>query len=81
MILEGFMTRNYQFTIQLRHPIQDINALEKNLYEAQCDDALIYIKDSVVYLEFDRKSPNKQSAIESAIQDVQNAGYSSITVY
>ena len=80
-MFEEIMLQNYQFTIQLMQSIQDINALETNLYEAQCDDALIYIKDSVVYLEFDRKSSSKQSAIDKAVLAVQNAGYIPTVVY
>ena len=80
-MFEEFMLQNYQFTIQLKQPIQDVSALETNLYEAQCDDALIYIQGNVVYLEFDRKSSNKQSAIDAAILSVQNAGYIPTAVY
>jgi hypothetical protein len=44
------------------------------LFEAGCDDALLGIRDGVVFLDFDREAPSLREAALSAIADVEGAG-------
>lgn len=47
--------------------------LEDGLFEASRDDAILSFRNSVVYLEFDRRAPSLDVAILSAVRDVQRA--------
>jgi hypothetical protein len=49
--------------------------LENALFEAGCNDALLGTCDGVVYLDFDREAPSLIQAVDSAIRDVNKAGY------
>ena len=44
------------------------------LYEAGCDDALVGMRDGVVFLDFDREADSFKDAVLSAIADVEGAG-------
>ena len=41
------------------------------LFDAGCDDALVGRTDGIQYLDFDRDGPNPETAILSAIADVE----------
>lgn len=45
------------------------------LFAAGCDDASPGIRNGLVHITFDRVSGDLQSALESAILNVQRAGY------
>jgi hypothetical protein len=49
--------------------------LENALFEAGCNDALLGTCDGAVYLDFDREAPSFIQAVDSAIRDVNKAGY------
>ena len=44
------------------------------LYEAGCNDALIVVRDGVVFLDFEREAPSFDDAVKSAERDVIIAG-------
>ena len=41
------------------------------LFDAGCDDAIVGRTDGIQYLDFDRDGPNPETAILSAIADVE----------
>lgn len=47
--------------------------IEDALFEAGCDDALLAFRNGVAFLEFDREADSFESAILSAVKDVENA--------
>lgn len=71
----GTIMNLYHFSILIRDANPQIEALEDRLFEAGCDDALICFNNRTVYLEFDREAENAQIAIESAMLDIQKAGF------
>jgi hypothetical protein len=51
------------------------------LYEAGCDDGLVCLtKDGTPFIEFDREAPDLQSAIRSAIADVNKTPFQVVKV-
>lgn len=61
----------YQFTLIVEGPdLQSDKAIEA-LFEAGCNDALVGRTDGIQYLDFDREAPNPETAILSAIADVE----------
>jgi hypothetical protein len=55
-------------------------AVEDALLQAGCNDGFLYSHDGVTYLDFEREGASLQEAIQSAIRDVQAAGYQAIRV-
>jgi hypothetical protein len=67
-------SREHAFTLVLEG-VKDLTAAQTDaLYEAECDDATIVVREGRVYLEFDREAPSLKDAILSAIRDVQSTG-------
>lgn len=64
----------YHFSIVVRDALFD-DTLEDTLFDAGCDDALVCTFDDTVYLEFDRMADNAKSAIQSAFDDLNRAGF------
>lgn len=65
---------HYNFTLTLSNVHADTEGLADALYAHGCDDALICYYGNAVYLEFDRKAASLDSAIESAIINIETAG-------
>ncbi len=61
----------HHFILVLSQITENTEGLEDILFEAGCDDALIFYKNNTVYLEFDRESANFENAIFSAIRAVE----------
>ena len=62
---------SYQFTLIVEGPdLQSDRAIDA-LFDAGCDDALVGRTDRIQYLDFDRDGPNPETAILSAIADVE----------
>ena len=62
---------SYQFTLLVEGPdLQSATAIDA-LFEAGCDDALVGRTDTIQYLDFDREAPTPETAIMSAITDVE----------
>lgn len=53
---------------------------EDRLYEAGCDDATVSVQQGAIILDFDREAPGFNSAIKSAIRDVERAGATVVQV-
>lgn len=64
----------YEFSLILTEPEVTDEGADK-LYEAGCDDASILTRDGMTRLQFDRHAPNLDEALASAIQGVENAGF------
>ncbi len=65
----------YQFTVVLAD--QDVMTVEMAdaLYEAGCDDGHPWSSDGVAAITFDRDADCLESAIRSAVADVQKARF------
>ncbi len=67
-------TKNYIFQLILSDISEPNEKIEDALYEAGCDDALLFFKNQIAFLEFNRSAESIRKAIISAIKDVENAG-------
>ena len=65
--------KTYNFTVVLQPFKHEYSTLEDALFEAECDDALLGKRSGVVYLDFDRVAENFESAVLSAIKNVESA--------
>lgn len=71
----------YEFNIVIHDAdFDDLNDHDK-LFDSGCDDALICALNNTVYLKFTRESDSEQNAINSAINNIKNAGFSDIEIY
>lgn len=70
----------YHFSILIRDANKNTESLEDRLFEAGCDDSLVCFNNDVVYLEFDREAETAKQAIESAISDIKNAGFTDLVL-
>jgi hypothetical protein len=64
---------NYNFTLVLLNVFKDTEGLEDVLFDAGCNDALLYFRKNFVFLEFDRDANNLKEAIFSAMKEVETA--------
>jgi len=63
----------YNFTIQLVE--NNLNNEQVNkLYDAGCDDAIVYEHNHKAYVEFDRESASEEDAQQEARGDIEAAG-------
>lgn len=65
----------YTFTLLLVNEHELTTDLEDALFEAGCDDGMLFSKNQVVYIEFDRDADSLEEAVVSAINDVESAGF------
>lgn len=70
----------YSFTLQVSGIYPQRDDYEDRLFEAGCDDALVAIVDGALYVDFDREAPSFDSAVTSAIVNVQQAGGSVVKI-
>ena len=61
----------FQFTLIVAGPDLQSDAVSDALFRAGCDDALIGRTDGTQYLDFDREAPDPETAILSAIAQVE----------
>jgi hypothetical protein len=66
--------KTYEFTLILAGAPELTDDLCDALYEAGCDDSSPYSSEGVTYIPFDREADCLESAIRSAIAEVQKAG-------
>lgn len=62
---------SYQFTLIVEGPDLQSDAAMDVLFENGCDDALVGRTDGIQYLDFDREAPSPETAILSAIADLE----------
>lgn len=65
----------HTFTLLLVNEHELTTDLEDALFEAGCDDGMLFSKNQVVYIEFDRDADSLEEAVVSAINDVESAGF------
>lgn len=65
----------HTFTLLLVNEHELTTELEDALFEAGCDDGMLFSKNQVVYIEFDRDADSLEEAIVSAINDVESSGF------
>lgn len=70
----------YHFSILIRDADKSIPDLEDKLFNAGCDDALVCFYNQTVYLEFDRYAETAQLAIQSAFDNIRQAGFSDLVL-
>lgn len=63
----------YHFTLVLSGVDANTPELEDALFAAGCDEALVYYRNNVVFLEFDKTGISFQQAIISAIKAIEGA--------
>lgn len=66
-------TQEYQFTFILDYPGGIDAELEDALYEAGCDDALLYQQTGILHLEFTREASSLKEAVSSAMRAIRSA--------
>src|SRR5690625_1521064 len=66
--------KTYCFTLILRGIDELTEKLENQLYEAGCDDGLLFIKDRIVYVDFERKAKNLEESMLCAINQIESTG-------
>ncbi len=64
----------HEFTLVIETPESLLDGLEDALFEAGCDDATLSFRKGIAYLDFDREAGDLESAIISAIQQVEQTG-------
>jgi len=65
---------NYHFTVVLANRDAMTPELTEALYEAGCDDGTPWSGEGAAAVTFDREAQSLESAIRSAVADVQKAG-------
>jgi len=65
---------NYEFSLILKADTEITEELADKLFEAGCDDGTPGTFCGTPYISFHRESESLESAIRSAVADVQNAG-------
>ncbi|MBM83976.1 MAG: hypothetical protein CMJ78_25755 [Planctomycetaceae bacterium] len=65
----------HEFTIILDQPEESEDDANR-LYEAGCGDGSISTSGGVTRIDFHRRAANLESAIRSAVSNVQSAGFS-----
>ena len=63
--------KTHTFTLVLQGVDKITTAFEDAVFEAGCDDAMLYSKNGTIFLEFDRVDKTLKSAIVSAILDIE----------
>lgn len=64
----------YEFTLLIETQAGLDDGLEDALFEAGCDDATLSFRKGIAYLDFNREAEDFESAIISAIQQVEQSG-------
>lgn len=62
---------SHQFTLIVGGPDLQSDTVVAALFDAGCGDALVGRTAGIQYLDFDRDGPNPETAILSAIADVE----------
>jgi len=64
---------NYEFSLTLHGVNENTPNIDDLLYEAGCDDALVCYYGQAMYLTFNRDAVDYQTAVITAIKDVESA--------
>jgi hypothetical protein len=66
----------YEFTVFLEGGSELDVEMAERLFEAGCDDASPGSSNGAVLVDFRRQAPTLEAAIQSAVANIQAAGYS-----
>ncbi|HEV3022878.1 MAG TPA: hypothetical protein VGX76_10435, partial [Pirellulales bacterium] len=66
-------TSSHVFTLIVSGATELTDDLQDALFEAGCDDALVGVRDGVLFLDFDREAITLNDAVSSAVADVERA--------
>ena len=69
----------HTFTLLLTGHDGLTDELERAIFEAGCDDALLGVEDGQLFLNFDRESRTIDHAIATAMRDVESTGMVQVT--
>jgi len=61
----------HEFTLVIETQAELDDGLEDALFKAECDDATLSFRKGIAYLDFDREAEDLESAVISAIQQVE----------
>ncbi len=64
----------YEFSLILRGPLELTEEIADKLFECGCDDGTPGTCNGVFTVDFHREADSLEAAINSAIQNVRNAG-------
>jgi len=64
----------YSFSVMVDGIRYSSTDLEDKLHEVGCDDGLIHAHGNYVAIDFDREAESLESAVLSAIENIENAG-------
>src|SRR5262245_37849327 len=73
--------REYEFALILSGIDELTDDVLDRLYEAGCDDALLGVRDGVVFADFSREAESLTDAVLSATRDVKRAGVGATVVH
>jgi hypothetical protein len=65
----------YEFSLVLKGPIELTEEMADKLFEHGCDDGTPGVCDAVFTIDFHREAESLEAAINSAIQNVRDAGH------
>ena len=65
----------YEFSLVLKGPVELTEELADTLLEHGCDDGTPGMCDGVFTIDFHREAESLEAAINSAIQNVRDAGH------
>lgn len=70
----------HDFTVVLSGITEVTDDAANALYEAGCDDGSFASRDGIAFVMFHRDAPTLREAIDSAIDDVKQAGFGVLRV-
>jgi hypothetical protein len=76
----SFSRKAFEFTLILPSVGELTDQLTDALYESGCDDALVGCQNGMLFLDFRRDADSMESAVQSAIADVQSAGIATTNI-
>ncbi|MCC7334944.1 MAG: hypothetical protein IT422_07605 [Pirellulaceae bacterium] len=65
----------YEFSLVLKEPLELTEEIANSLFECGCDDGSPGTCNGVFSIDFHREAPSLEAAINSAIQNVRDAGH------
>jgi len=76
------MTEIYSFRVAFHGDLADPEQVTDALYGAGCDDATVSVErdGSAAYADFDREATDALSAIVSAVEQIEKAGFVAVSV-
>lgn len=83
VLIEDFLNKqdSYKFRIIVHDAVIDFSKLETKFYNSGCNDALLSVSNNIVSLEFDRESDSLENAIDSALKNIQEAGFKQLEIF